>query len=68
VGIVESRNEVEAYLKAFAFVSVRAAEDVESFEPGQDVFHDQTLLCQRAVFSFLLGCKGMMLARLVGCA
>lgn len=32
------------------------------------MFHDQTLLCQKAVFPFLLGRERVMLAFLMGCA
>ena len=68
MSVIESSNEVETQSEAFSFVSVRAAQDSESFKPRQDVFHDQTLLRQETVFSFLLLCERMMLAFLVGSA
>lgn len=68
MSIVKRGNQVEAQREAFSFVSVRAAQNMEAFEPSQNVFHDQTLLGQKSVLSSLLGCERMMLAFFVGCA
>ena len=68
MSIVKSGDEVEAQGEAFSSVSVRAAQTMEAFESRQNVFHDQTLLSQKSIFSFLLGCERVMLALLVRCA
>jgi hypothetical protein len=52
MSIVEICNEVEPHLELLALVSVRAAKNSEALEPRQDVFYHQTLLGQKAVFSF----------------
>lgn len=62
MSVVKRGNQVEAQCQTLAPVAVGAAQNMEAFEPTNDMLHVQALARQRLVFLFLLGCERMMFA------
>ena len=57
--VIDSSNQVEAQIEAFASIAIPIAQDMENFQSANNMFAEDALAGQFAVSSFLLTSERM---------